>query len=79
MRLTVGVRLRYLPKYCPELNPIELGFGLLKSALRRTQILVRALDPIEEIKDAANKAFSGEMMRKMYRRCGYRTGPDDEP
>ncbi|KAG0143745.1 hypothetical protein CROQUDRAFT_660829 [Cronartium quercuum f. sp. fusiforme G11] len=24
------VRLEYLPPYCPELNPIELGFGVIK-------------------------------------------------
>lgn len=39
-----GVRLVYLPPYCPELNPIELCFLQVKSYMRRTQLLVHNRD-----------------------------------
>ncbi len=30
------IRLRYLPPYSPDLNPIELAFSKLKALLRKT-------------------------------------------
>lgn len=54
-----GATLRYLPQYSPELNPIELVFHPLKTALRkaaertikglerRVGSFIRALDPSE--------------------------------
>jgi transposase len=30
-----GATLRYLPKYSPDLNPIEMSFGKLKAYLRK--------------------------------------------
>lgn len=56
---TVGASLRYLPKYSPDLNPIELVFHPLKAFLRKAAqrtieglhrcvgSYVRALDPFE--------------------------------
>ena len=32
----VGAELRYLPKYSPDLNPIEMTFSKLKACLRKT-------------------------------------------
>jgi transposase len=31
----VGVKVRYLPAYSPDLNPIEMAFAKLKAALRK--------------------------------------------
>src|SRR6187402_838257 len=31
----VGAKVRYLPAYSPDLNPIELAFSKLKAALRK--------------------------------------------
>ena len=31
----VGAKLRYLPKYSPDLNPIEMSFSKLKAYLRK--------------------------------------------
>ena len=31
----VGAKLRYLPSYSPDLNPIELLFAKLKAVLRK--------------------------------------------
>ena len=33
---TAGAQLRYLPKYSPDLNPIEMAFSKLKACLRET-------------------------------------------
>jgi transposase len=38
-----GVRLRYLPPYSPDLNPIEEAFGYIKSYLRRHGDTFRAV------------------------------------
>lgn len=75
---TAGVRLVYLPKYCPELNPIELGFGILKGSLRTSQILSLGGDGKEAIFNAAQESFSARHMRMCYRRCGYSMGPEDD-
>lgn len=39
-----GVCLEYLPTSCPELNPVEMGFSVLRNPLRRIQALVSAED-----------------------------------
>jgi transposase len=51
---TAGASLRYLPQYSPDLNPIELVFHPLKTALRtieglvrRARSFIRTLDPVE--------------------------------
>ena len=56
---TGGASLRYLPQYSPDLNPIELVFHPLKTALRkaaertieglvrRARSFIRTLDPVE--------------------------------
>jgi transposase len=58
----VGASLRYLPKYSPDLNPIELLFHPLKTCLRKAaertieglhrcvRSYIRVLDPAECIR-----------------------------
>lgn len=73
-----GVHLVYLPPYCPELNPIELGFGILKSRLRRTQLLItHYLNPIPHIKKLAMRVLTHRLSCMIYERCGYQTYPLD--
>lgn len=36
-----GARIRYLPPYSPDLNPIELAWSKVKHALRKTQARTR--------------------------------------
>ncbi len=33
---SVGAKLRYLPQYSPDLNPIEQSFSRIKAHLRKT-------------------------------------------
>lgn len=68
-----GVLLVHLPPYCPELNPIELGFGVMKMNLRRTQALASPdCDPKSELEKDTYKAFSMSLLAKAYHRCGYK-------
>ena len=66
-----GVRVVYLPPYCPELNPIEMCFSVVKSHLRRTQALVRAVDEVDEIYRAAGQLITPELCEQLYRHSGY--------
>lgn len=66
-----GILLRYLPPYCPELNPIEFGFNVLKFDVRRSQVLVTMSNPVEQIRKAAHKTFTADLTQKLYHHCGY--------
>jgi len=65
------IHILFLPPYCPELNPIELGFGAIKSHLRGTQVLSRTLDPRWEIRKAAAHIFTERFCSSIYKHCGY--------
>ena len=70
-----GVRLLYLPPYCPELNPIELGFAAIKSNLRASQVLNNAIDPKWEIQKVTGKLLTAEFSYKVFRHAGYCVPP----
>lgn len=67
-----GVLLRYLPAYCPELNPIELAFNMFKSDCRRSQVLSTTRNPVKTITKIASKTFVGSLLRPIYHHCGYK-------
>ena len=73
-----GVRLIYLPPYCPELNPIEVCFSQVKSHLRRTQALVNANDPNWVIRCTTHSVVSTQLCRELYRHAGYNCVSSDE-
>lgn len=66
-----GIMLRYLPPYCPCLNPIETGFSVLKSSFRRTQSLQNATDIKNEMIDQTCDIFTYKLLKKLYSYCGY--------
>ncbi|KAI7966638.1 hypothetical protein MJO29_002386 [Puccinia striiformis f. sp. tritici] len=66
-----GIRVMYLPPYCPELNPIEMCFSVVKAHLRRTQALVDSFDEIEAIYRAAGQLVTQELCEQLYRHAGY--------
>lgn len=69
---STGVLLLYLPPYCPELNPIELAFGILKNTLKQSQLLVtHHLNPISHIKKMAVRILTHRLSCKIYAKCGY--------
>lgn len=65
------VMLRYLPPYCPNLNPIETGFSVLKSSFRRTQSLQHVGDIKTELIDRTCDIFIHDLLKPLYSYCGY--------
>jgi len=65
----VGARLRFLPPYSPDFNPIELAFAKIKAHLKRLAArTVEALwDAIREAIDAVTTTDAGSF----FKACGY--------
>jgi transposase len=66
----VGARLRFLPPYSPDLNPIELAFAKLKAFLRAAR--PRSFDHVIELVAIALRLFTPDECRNFVRHCGYR-------
>jgi transposase len=66
-----GIRLIYLPPYCPELNPIELCFALIKQKLRASQNLSHVADSKWEIQKVAADVMTKDLCYKLVEHCGY--------
>src|SRR5215471_14017275 len=64
-----GATLIYLPKYSPDLNPIELAFSKLKAHLRKAaeRTILRLLRRIRRVVTD----FSPQECRKFFRHAGY--------
>jgi transposase len=66
----VGARLRFLPPYSPDLNPIELAFAKLKAFMRAAR--PRSFDQVVELVAIALSWFSPPECLNFVRHCGYR-------
>ena len=66
----VGARLRFLPPYSPDFNPIELAFAKLKAFLRAAR--PRTFDQVCDLIAAALGLFTPAECRNFMRHCGYR-------
>ena len=66
----VGARLRFLPPYSPDFNPIELAFAKLKAFLRAAR--PRNFDQVVELVAIALELFSPTECLNFVRHCGYR-------
>ncbi|WP_345236616.1 IS630 family transposase [Hymenobacter saemangeumensis] len=64
-----GVRLRYLPPYSPDFNPIELAFSKLKTWLRTTK--ARTRDVLEQAMLAAAAWITEQDAKNWFDHCGY--------
>ncbi len=64
-----GARLRYLPPYSPDFNPIELAFSKLKTWLRTTK--ARTCDLLEEAIQAAAEWINEQDAKNWFDHCGY--------
>lgn len=65
-----GAILIHLSPYCPQFNPIELGFSLVKRWLQRYANLAYHHLP-KEMLELAFKAYSNTDAIDMYSHCGY--------
>lgn len=68
---SVGARIFFLPKYSPELNPIEQVFAKLKHLLRKAS--ARTVDTVCAAIAVALDAFSAEECANYLKNSGYRT------
>jgi transposase len=68
-----GATLCFLPAYSPDFNPIELVFGMLKTALRRAE--ARTRDGLETAIRTALDAITPAQARACFAHCGYQV-PD---
>ena len=66
---TVGAPRCFLPKYSPDLNPIELCFAKLKTILRVARCRVRA--ELWATIGACVPRFTPTECRNYFRHCGY--------
>ena len=65
-----GARLRFLPPYSPDLNPIELAFAKLKAFMRAAR--PRSFDHVVELMAIALRLFAPTACLNFVRHCGYR-------
>jgi transposase len=65
-----GARLRFLPPYSPDFNPIEQAFAKLKAFLRAAR--PRTFDQVCELVAAALALFLPDECAHYLRHCGYR-------
>lgn len=66
----VGARIRFLPPYSPDFNPIEQTFAKLKAFLRAAR--PRTFDHVCELMAAALGLFTPDECANYVRHCGYR-------
>jgi transposase len=64
-----GARVRYLPPYSPDLNPIELAFAKLKAHLR--QAAARTLEDLMDAVAQALNSFSPQHCQGFFRHAKY--------
>jgi transposase len=65
----VGAKLRYLPPYSPDLNPIEMAFSKLKAALRKGA--ARTVKALWKLVGKAVKTFAPNECANYFRHAGY--------
>ena len=66
----VGARVRFLPPYSPDFNPIELAFAKLKAFLRAAR--PRSYEQVCTLIAAALDLFTPDECANYVRHCGYR-------
>jgi transposase len=66
----VGARLRFLPPYSPDFNPIEQAFAKLKAFFRAAR--PRTFDHVCELMATALGLFMPDECANYVRHCGYR-------
>jgi transposase len=64
-----GCRLRYLPAYSPDVNPIDLAFAKLKTHLRG--VAARAYEPLLDAIGEGLDRITAADSAAFYRHCGY--------
>jgi transposase len=66
-----GAKVRYLPAYSPDLNPIEMAFSKLKTALRKGA--ARTVKALMKLIGRLTKTFAQDECASYFRHAGYVT------
>ena len=67
-----GCLILYLPPYSPNLNPIEKGFSVFKSTLRRHEGLMTGGESDYDVLDVFIKlVFTSDLIKKLFQDSGY--------
>lgn len=69
-----GCTLQFLPRYSPELNPIELAWSKLKTAYRKAAL--RDVEALEIALGPLLDQISAENACAYFEHCGYKLSPD---
>jgi hypothetical protein len=69
----VGAKVRYLPAYSPDLDPIEMAFSKLKTALRKGA--ARTVTTLMKLIGKLIKTFAPEQCANYFRYAGYAQCP----
>ncbi|MBM3757308.1 MAG: IS630 family transposase, partial [Acidobacteria bacterium] len=64
-----GAELRYLPPYCPDFNPIEPCWSVVKQRLR--QLKATSLAALDLAIPQALSLISPTIAQNCFRHCGY--------
>ena len=67
-----GAKLRYLPPYSPDMNPIEKAYSKLKAYLRK--IAERTVAGLLNALEACAEIFKPDECVNYFKACGYDTG-----
>ena len=68
-----GLKIIFLPAYCPFFNPIEVVFGLLKSNMQRFYTEGCKLKDMQRLIARTMVKFKYRDMTKNFKKCGYET------
>ena len=74
---SVGAKLRFLPPYSPDLNPIEKAFSKLKAKLRSAK--KRTIAELEQYLGEVLDCFSPAECENYFVSCGYPARSNREP
>ena len=66
---SVGARVRFLPPYSPDFNPIEKAFSALKSHLRK--LAKRTFESLVEAIGNIQNTVPLQMCLNLFEACGY--------
>ena len=66
---SVGARVKYLPPYSPDMNPVELMWSKIKAILR--EMKGRTEDELMQAISKALEEVSQEDIAAWFRHCGY--------
>jgi transposase len=69
----VGARVRFLPPYSPDFNPIELALAKLKASFRAAR--PRNFEEVCDLVALALELFTPDECAAYARHCGYRATP----